>query len=198
MNKAIFLDRDGTINADKDYLYQIEDFEFLPKAVDGLKMLQEEGYLLVIMTNQSGIARGYYTEKDFKRLNCWMLQELQNKGVIITKVYYCPHLPDAKIERYRKSCSCRKPAPGMFIKAVRQFHIDLAQSYSIGDKMRDHPLCGEGGCRGYLIGRGERKDVIEKVKKGSYVNIQFAEDVYHCAIEILQKEHAKDRRDLGW
>ena len=69
MNKAIFLDRDGTINADKDYLYQIEDFEFLPKAVDGLKMLQEEGYLLVIMTNQSGIARGYYTEKDFKRLN---------------------------------------------------------------------------------------------------------------------------------
>ena len=81
MNKAIFLDRDGTINTDKDYLYQIEDFEFLPKAVDGLKMLQEEGYLLFIMTNQSGIARGYYTEKDFKRLNCWMLQELQKQNM---------------------------------------------------------------------------------------------------------------------
>lgn len=110
MNKAIFLDRDGTINVDKKYLHKIEDFEFLPGVLDGMKMLQNAGYLLIVITNQSGIGRGYYSEKDFEILNSWMLGELESKGIHIARVYYCPHLPNAKIKnigRYVSAVSLR-------------------------------------------------------------------------------------------
>ena len=90
MNKAIFLDRDGTINVDKKYLHKIEDFEFLPGVLDGMKMLQNAGYLLIVITNQSGIGRGYYSEKDFEILNSWMLGELESKGIHIARVFRLP------------------------------------------------------------------------------------------------------------
>ena len=153
MNKAVFLDRDGTINIDKGYLYRISDFEFLPGAADALRMLQEAGYLLIIITNQSGIARGYYTEEDFMILNDWMKNELSKNGVNITAVYYCPHLPDAEVERYRKVCTCRKPETGLFERAVHDFDIDLSLSYAVGDKERDCSICLKSECRGFLIGR---------------------------------------------
>ena len=135
--KAIFLDRDGTINVEKDYLYRIEDFEFLPRVIDALKLLQSAGYLLIIITNQSGIARGYYKESDYEKLNAWMLKELKQKGINISAVYHCPHHPNAKIDKYRVNCSCRKPNKGLFEKAINDFNIDLSLSYSIGDKIRD-------------------------------------------------------------
>ena len=122
---AVFLDRDGTINMDKDFVCRIEDFEFLPGAIEGLKLLQDAGYLLIIITNQSGIARGYYTEADFHKLNDWMLTELQEHyGVKIDAVYYCPHLPSTdelvapELKKYRVSCTCRKPQIGLFEKAT--------------------------------------------------------------------------------
>lgn len=153
MSKAVFLDRDGTINVDKGYLYRISDFEFLPGAVDALRMLQEAGYLLIIITNQSGIGRGYYTEEDFAVLNEYMKSELLKSGVKISGVYYCPHLPNAEVERYRKVCTCRKPSLGLFERAVHDFDIDLSQSYAIGDKERDIAICSASACRGFLIGR---------------------------------------------
>ena len=104
MNKAVFLDRDGTINVEKNYLHKIEDFEFLSGVIEGLSLLNNSGYKLIIITNQSGIGRGYYTENDFITLNNWMLDVLKSNGIIISKVYYCPHLPDAKIEKYRMDC----------------------------------------------------------------------------------------------
>ena len=151
-NRAVFLDRDGTINADKNYLYRAEDFEFLPGAVEALKLLQDSGYLLIIITNQSGIARGYYTEDDFRTLTEWMLGRLKEAGVNIARVYYCPHLPDAKIPEYRKICNCRKPETGLFEQAIRDYDIDMAGSYAIGDKMRDCAICEKTQCRGFLIG----------------------------------------------
>ena len=151
-NRAVFLDRDGTINADKNYLYRAEDFEFLPGAVEALKLLQDSGYLLIIITNQSGIARGYYTEDDFRTLTEWMLGRLKEAGVNIARVYYCPHLPDAKIPEYRKICNCRKPETGLFEQAIRDYDIDMAGSYAIGDKMRDCAICEKTPCRGFLIG----------------------------------------------
>ena len=151
-NKAVFLDRDGTINADKNYLYRIEDFEFLPGAVDAMKMLQDSGFLLIIITNQSGIARGFFTEEDYFTLTEWMLERLKESGVNIAGVYYCPHLPDAKIESYRKICSCRKPDTGLFEKAARDFDIDMSASFAVGDKLRDCAICEKTQCRGFLIG----------------------------------------------
>lgn len=163
MNKAVFLDRDGTINVDKNYLYRTEDFEFLPGAVDALKMLQSAEYLLIIITNQSGIGRGYYTEEDFLKLNEYMKAELSKAGVNISAVYYCPHLPDAQVERYRKVCTCRKPATGLFEQAVRDFNIDLSKSFAVGDKLRDCSICSKSDCGGFLIGADSHDEKIKRV-----------------------------------
>ena len=149
--KAIFLDRDGTINVDRRYVHRIEDFDFLPGAVEGLRILQDAGYALIVITNQSGIARGYYTEEDFLRLNAYMAETLAKRGVVIADTLYCPHLPDAKIIRYRKDCGCRKPKPGLYYEAAKKWDIDFSQSWAVGDRARDCAICAETDCKGILI-----------------------------------------------
>lgn len=131
-SKALFLDRDGTINIEKDYVYKIEDFEFLPGIFELIKKYQDNGFLIIIITNQSGIARGFYTDKDFKILNDWMIQSFKSEGIKISKVYYCPHHP-----KITGDCSCRKPKPGMINQAIEEFNIDRVNSVLIGDKKRD-------------------------------------------------------------
>lgn len=188
MNKAVFLDRDGTLNVEKNYLYKIEDFEFLPGVIEGLKLLQDAGYLLIIITNQSGIARGYYTEDDFNRLNNWMLNKLTEYGVNITKVYYCPHLPNATVEAYRKNCDCRKPQLGLFYKAIKDFNIDVSQSFAIGDKMRDLSICQQKECQGVLIGNNEDSMTLNKVRKGDCKNIVYKNNIEDCIEFIINHE----------
>jgi D-glycero-D-manno-heptose 1,7-bisphosphate phosphatase len=187
MNKAIFLDRDGTINVEKNYLYKIEDFEFLPGVVDALKSLQQAGFLLIVITNQSGIGRGYYTEADFQILNSWMIDTLKKQGVFITDVYFCPHLPDAPIKKYRKDCNCRKPKLGMYEQAVTDHNISMARSYAIGDKIRDCAICESTPCRGYLVADSEKEAVIEAVKQGQYPRVVYAADLKECAELITKK-----------
>lgn len=130
MNKALFLDRDGVINVDHGYVYKSETFEFTPGLIALLKQAQASGYKLVVVTNQSGIGRGYYTQADFEKLTRWMLARLLEQGVTIAGVYYCPHDPATP-------CECRKPAPGMFLQAIKDHKIDPAQSWMIGDKESD-------------------------------------------------------------
>lgn len=187
MRKAVFLDRDGTINVEKHYLYKIEDFEFLPGVIEGLKLLQRADYLLVIITNQSGIARGYYTEDDFQRLNSWMLKELKDKGVDIAKVYYCPHLSDAQVEKYRKECDCRKPNLGMYEQAVRELEIDLNISWTIGDKIRDCAICVSSACRGILIADNEKSEVVNAVKCGEIERVVYADSLLPAAKMIVEE-----------
>ena len=129
MNKVIFLDRDGTINEDKHYIYKIENFEFISGAVTALKLFQSAGYKLIIITNQSGIAKGIYEEKDFLILNNYMCSTLAKEGILINGVYYCPHHPDAKISMYKVDCDCRKPKLGLYKKAIYDFNVDLKRSY---------------------------------------------------------------------
>jgi len=185
MNKAIFLDRDGTINIDKAYLSKIEDFEYIPNVIEGLRILQDSGFLLIVMTNQSGIARGYYTEEDFLKLNDWMLNDLKSKGINIAKVYYCPHYSSGKIEKYRMDCECRKPKLGMYEDAIQEFDIAVEQSFTIGDKIRDLSLCKKYNCHGYLISNLEKETVVNDVKNGQYRNIKFAEDLLSAAKKIV-------------
>ena len=185
MNKAIFLDRDGTINVEKEYLFRIEDFEFLPGVINSLKMIKDNGYLIIIITNQSGIARGYYTEDDFRKLNDWMLDELKTQGIIVDAVYYCPHHPNAKVEQYRAYCNCRKPGLGLFDKAINDFDIDLSKSYAIGDKIRDCSICDSSPCRGFLIANNEDPEIIESVRRGQYKNIKYAIDLASAVRKIL-------------
>jgi D-glycero-D-manno-heptose 1,7-bisphosphate phosphatase len=186
MKRAIFLDRDGTINIDKNYVYKISDFEFLPGVINSLKRLYDAGYLLIIITNQSGIGRGYYTEDDFHRLNSWMISELKKYGIVITQVYYCPHLPDAPILKYRKKCNCRKPLLGMYEKAISDFNIQISNSYVIGDKFRDCSICEHMTCKGFLIGKNEKYEIINAVNKGQFKNIKYAIDLVEATNVILK------------
>ncbi|MGN0351045.1 MAG: D-glycero-alpha-D-manno-heptose-1,7-bisphosphate 7-phosphatase [Roseburia sp.] len=185
MTKAIFLDRDGTINVEKNYLYKIQDFEFIPGVLEALKLLQDAGFALIIITNQSGIGRGYYAEEDFFILTGWMMKELETQGIHISKIYYCPHLPDAQVEKYRKNCKCRKPGLGMYERAIKDFNIDLSKSWSIGDKIRDCSICETTDCRGYLIEQNENADVIRGVKEGKYLNVQYAKNLLDATNKIL-------------
>jgi D-glycero-D-manno-heptose 1,7-bisphosphate phosphatase len=155
-NKALFLDRDGTINLEKNYVYKISDFEFLPGIFDLIHYFQNKGYLIFIITNQSGIARGYYTEQDFHTLNNWMLAEFEKENIKITKVYFCPHHPD-----FSNSCKCRKPKPGMILQATREYHIDLKNTVLIGDKKRDI-LAGKNA------GIGKNVYIQDLIEKGRF------------------------------
>lgn len=130
MKRAIFLDRDGVINIDKGYVSKIEDFKFIDGVIKSLKKLQNAGFLLIIITNQSGIGRGYYSLEDFEKLTNWMLEELKKSGVFIEKVYFCPHSPD-------ENCECRKPSSGMIKEALKEFNIDPKNSWMVGDKQSD-------------------------------------------------------------
>lgn len=151
MKKVIFLDRDGTINIDRNYLYRIDEFEYAEGAIKGMQKLCKAGYVLIVITNQSGIARGLYSEQQFTELNNWMIEDLQKKGIIITETFYCPHLEDGIIEKYSKQCNCRKPKTGLFWQAIRKYEVDLEKSYAIGDKLRDLAICHESNIQGILL-----------------------------------------------
>ena len=132
LTKALFLDRDGVINVEKDYLYKIEDFEFIDGIFDLCKRYLELGFIIIVVTNQSGIARKYYSEEDFNMLTSWMIEEFYKHNIDVKKVYFCPHHPDIT-----GICDCRKPNAGMLISAQQEFNIDLENSILIGDKESD-------------------------------------------------------------
>ncbi|SUC36595.1 D,D-heptose 1,7-bisphosphate phosphatase [Providencia rustigianii] len=134
---AIFLDRDGTINIDHGYVHQIDDFQFIDGAIEAMIELKKMGYALVVVTNQSGIGRGIYTEEQFEHLTEWMDWSLADRGIDLDGIYFCPHHPEATIEEYKQECNCRKPKPGMLLDAQEHLDIDMASSIMVGDKLAD-------------------------------------------------------------
>ncbi|MFH1423794.1 MAG: D-glycero-beta-D-manno-heptose 1,7-bisphosphate 7-phosphatase [Candidatus Nealsonbacteria bacterium] len=154
---AIFLDRDGVININEpEYVHRIEDFKFVPRALPALRRLSQTDYKIIIATNQSGIGREYYTEKDLEVLHQWMLRRFKKEGIRIDKIYYCPHAPGQK-------CNCRKPKTGMIEQAVKDFGINLSKSWIIGDSERDIQMGKEVNLKTILLG-GEVKNLAEAVK----------------------------------
>lgn len=132
MRKALFLDRDGVVNVEKNYLHKIDDFELMEGIIEVCRRYQEQGYLIIIVTNQSGISRGYYTEEDFAHLSRWMVEHFKELGIAITHIYHCPHH-----ESIDGACECRKPEPGMFLEAQKKYDINMTESVMIGDNERD-------------------------------------------------------------
>ena len=155
LRPAAFIDRDGVLNLDHGYVFRVQDFEWLPGAIDALAQLQRAGYALVVITNQSGVARGLYTLDDVERLHAHLRGDLQAHGVQLTGIYACPHHPDGVVPEYSLNCACRKPMPGMIEQAAREHGLDLAASYLFGDKATDIEAgrrAGVGRC--WRIGTG--------------------------------------------
>ncbi len=135
--KAAFIDRDGVLNEERAFVHRAEDFVFLPGAAEALRELKAAGYLLVVITNQSGIARGLYSEADYLALTAHMRDRLAAEGISLDAVEYCPHLPDAPVARYRLECDCRKPKAGMLTRAIQALDIDPGASLLVGDRLSD-------------------------------------------------------------
>ncbi|OOF69671.1 D-glycero-beta-D-manno-heptose 1,7-bisphosphate 7-phosphatase [Rodentibacter caecimuris] len=168
MNKAIFLDRDGTLNVDHGYVHQIDDFHFIEGSINALKTLKEMGYLLILVTNQSGIARGYFTEQQFLQLTEWMDWSLADRGIDLDGIYYCPHHPEGKGE-FKQYCDCRKPQPGMLTQAIQELNIDPMQSVMIGDKADDLKAGINAGIKTNILVRSGKKVTEEGEKLADLV-----------------------------
>lgn len=149
--RAVFLDRDGTINVEKDYLHRPEEFEFIPGAPEAIGMLKDAGYLVVVVTNQSGVARGYYGESDVKRIHHHMDELLAAHGTSVDGYYFCPHHAEKGMGGYLTDCDCRKPLPGMLLQAASELDIDLSASWMIGDKLADIEAGRGAGCTSFLV-----------------------------------------------
>ena len=137
LQPALFIDRDGVINYDHGYTHKADQFQLLPGVTRLLRRFSDAGYALVVVTNQAGIARGFYTEAQFMALTKHMGDLLAASGIELTGVYYCPHHPDGVVSAIAVACDCRKPAPGMLLRAAREHGLDLARSWMIGDKPSD-------------------------------------------------------------
>lgn len=184
--RAVFLDRDGTLNVEKNYLFRPEEFEFIPGAAQAVKRLKEAGFLVVVVTNQSGVARGYYGEADVERLHHHVQQLLAAFDTRIDAFYFCPHHPAGGVDRYRIDCDCRKGRPGMLLQAARDLRIDLARSYMIGDKAADIEAGEAAGCTPILVRTGHGAEME------GHCSLQAA-DLPEAVDLLLQREEGSHR-----
>ena len=183
MKKAIFLDRDGTINVEKDYIYKSEDLVFEEGTIEALKTFKNLGYILIVVSNQSGIARGYFTEEDLNIFNNNMNEILKKNGVEITEFYCCPHHPDG-IGEYKKVCECRKPNNKMIEDAIKKYNIDREKSYMIGDKTSDIGAGIKSNLKTVLVKTGYGLKDMEKINKNETLVCENLKDFS----EVLKRE----------
>jgi rfaE bifunctional protein nucleotidyltransferase chain/domain len=182
LRKAAFLDRDGVINKDKAYVHLWENFEILPGAIEGMLILQNAGYVLVIITNQSGLARGYYTENEYQSLTNTLRLHLSEQGVKVAGIFHCPHHPDGRVHSLALVCNCRKPKPGLLIKAANELGIDMPSSILIGDKQTDIDAARAAGVgRAYSVD----SDNAENLTEASNADGHFA-SLLDCASNIFK------------
>ncbi len=164
MNKAIFFDRDGVLNEEVGYLHEIEKFVWVEGARETIKFCNENNFFAIVITNQGGIAKGLYTERDVKILHNFMQNELKKIGAHIDDFFYCPHHEDGIIPEYTKICDCRKPAPKMILQACEKFNIDKKKSFMIGDRQRDFEAGKNAGLGGsFLFTGGNLFDFVQKI-----------------------------------
>ncbi|TFG91804.1 MAG: D-glycero-beta-D-manno-heptose 1,7-bisphosphate 7-phosphatase [Syntrophobacterales bacterium] len=180
-NGAVFLDRDGTINEEVGYLDSLGKLRIFPAAFDAVRMINESGMKVVVVTNQSGVARGLFDEAFVKELHEHIDTTFKSKGARIDRFYYCPHHPPEGIGRYVVSCSCRKPEPGMLLQASEDLAIDLPASYMVGDTARDIGSANRAGATGILVKTGYGKEVAPSGIRAAYI----AEDILDAAQWIL-------------
>jgi D-glycero-D-manno-heptose 1,7-bisphosphate phosphatase len=177
---AVFLDRDGTIIRDVDYLCKKEQIEILPGVPEAIRMLRRKGYKIVVVTNQSGVARGRLTEEQLREIHEELCQRLEALGAILDGIYYCPHHPSEGTGAYNVSCDCRKPNTGLILRAANELGLDPSVSYVVGDKPSDMELATRVGARGIRI-----RDVAVEEDKSAAVIAPWLEDLWQAARWIV-------------
>lgn len=190
MDRVVFLDRDGTINEEVEYLHRLKDLVILPGVPEALRRLREQGFKLVVVTNQAGVARGYYGEEDVKALHEYLNHLLSKEGAQIDRFYYCPHHPVHGIGKYRMECHCRKPETGMLEMAETSFQIDKSHSYMIGDKLLDTEAGKRYGVNTVLVGTGYGKELYDNLTQSEKNNSFdfYAPAMKEAADWILNRE----------
>ncbi len=190
---AVFLDRDGTINVEKEYLHRVADFEFIDGVPEVIRALKSAGYLIIVVTNQSGVARGYYSLDDVSNLHEYIQGELAKSGSAIDAFYVCPHHPTEGRGEYRRDCDCRKGAPGMLLQAAAEHDIDLSRSFMVGDKVADIEAAENAGCKPIMVLTGYGQSESAKLVKDSDELVKgraiICDDIVAAVKEILHTDN---------
>ncbi len=183
MNRAVFLDRDGVITQEPPhYAHRLDQLELISKSANAIRLLNENGFLVIVACNQAGIAHGYYREEDAEMFNQAMKEELAKMGAHIDAIYICPHHPEANIDIYRMDCDCRKPRPGMLLNAGIDLNIDMNKSFMIGDKLIDIEAGRKAGVSTVLVKTGQG---VEVTQNGDIECDFIADDLYQAAEYVL-------------
>lgn len=192
MNRAVFLDRDGVITQEPPhYAHRIDELEFIKKSPEAIRLLNQNNIVVIIVSNQSGIARGYYPEGDTVRFNQTMEKTLNEFGAHIDAFYYCPHHPEAIIEKYRIDCDCRKPKNGMLKLAEKNLNLDLRQSFVVGDRWSDIESGKISECKTILVKTGSGQ---KSLKSNKITCNYIANDLYDAVKYILSLEQKRIRK----
>jgi D-glycero-D-manno-heptose 1,7-bisphosphate phosphatase len=176
-NKACFLDRDGVLIKEINYLSSPDQVNVYPETIQALRLLKENNYVIIVVTNQAGVARGFFAENSVPKVHNEIDRQLKQFNLQIDHYYYCPHHPDGSVEKYAINCDCRKPMPGMILQAAKEYNLDLNASFLIGDKISDLLSAENAGCLGILVETGYgQKNKKEAIAKGFSVfsNIEQA------------------------
>jgi D-glycero-D-manno-heptose 1,7-bisphosphate phosphatase len=163
---AVFLDRDGTLIEEAGYINRLESLRLFPWSLDAVRLLNRGGFRVIVVTNQAGVARGYFGDAFVRRAHEHLASAIRASGGEVDGFYHCPHHPDAVVAEYRKSCDCRKPAPGMLLEAAREHGLDLARSYAIGDRWHDIQAAQKAGATAVMVRTGYGSTELEKPRAG--------------------------------
>jgi D-glycero-D-manno-heptose 1,7-bisphosphate phosphatase len=190
---AVFIDRDGTVNEQMGYINHISRFVLLPGSAEAIRLLNRHQYLAIIVSNQSGVARGYFPIELVHEVHGYMERSLRREGAVLDGIFFCPHYPGGKVPEYSKACDCRKPRTGLIEEASRQFAIDMPGSYVIGDRCTDMELAGNSGLKGILVktgyGLGDLKYVLPNHPHQPF---HVAEDLLDAVRWIVQRRPEPD------
>ncbi len=194
MNKAVFLDRDGTVNEEVGYLSDLSQLKLIPGSASAIKRLNDAGFLVVLVTNQSGIARGYFSESFVHETHALLKQMLQREGAHLDGIYYCPHHPTEGKTHYTMECECRKPGTGLIDRAARDFAIDVRKSYVVGDKWSDVELGQRAGARTILVRSGFAPDAAGNTRPAHILDPDFIAGTITESVEWILRRASRNRR----
>jgi D-glycero-D-manno-heptose 1,7-bisphosphate phosphatase len=185
--KAVFIDKDGTLIPDIPYNVNPDLVQLDIQTIEGLRLLKDEGFLLVIISNQPGIAKGFFTKDELQKVWDRISGILQKHHLSMDAFYYCPHYPDAKIAAYAKACDCRKPLPGLILNAAQELNIDLTQSWMIGDILNDVEAGNRAGCATILIDNGNETEwKIDSFRKATFTAKNFLEAAAYIKMHVTK------------